>query len=130
MAKAGLPGAAVGYSVGTDFHMYIMAGKHPTGEVVGQKLFPILLGAQGGIGAGKVWKGEGGWTHQSGTSGAPSCWPCSSGPQLNKGSEMFRKEEKEYLGTKESAKCSQMPKKSLRKKRKFKNKGFGSGMND
>ena len=44
----------MGYSVGRDFHVYITAGKHPTGKVEGQKLFLILLGARGDIGAGKI----------------------------------------------------------------------------
>lgn len=89
---------------------------YPTGEVRREKINPILLGAQECIEDGKVWMGEMGWTHQSGVSGGSSCWPCSSSPQLYKESEMFRKEGKEHLRTKESAKCSQMPKKSLGKK--------------
>lgn len=67
VAKDGLLEAAVGYSAGRDFHVYITAGKHPTGEVEGQKLFPILLGAQGDIGAGnRREKGDGpiGQEHQ------------------------------------------------------------------
>lgn len=54
VAKDGLLEAAVGYSVGRGFHVYIAAGKHLAGEVEGQKLFPILLGARGDVRAGKV----------------------------------------------------------------------------
>jgi len=54
VAKAGLLSAAVEYSAGRDFHMYIIAEKHPTGEVGAQKFFHTLLGAGGGIRAGKV----------------------------------------------------------------------------
>lgn len=117
MAKSGLLWAAVSYSVvGSDFHVHITAAMYPTGEVRREKINPIFLGAQECIEDGKVWMGEMGWTHQSGVSGGSSCWPCSSSPQLYKESEMFRKEGKEHLRTKESAKCSQMPKKSLGKK--------------